>query len=112
MNPESYKSISNGITFNNIVELNRIWISDILGMNSETVLISSCIKLIKGEHKHIKLIQSFADSRLGCGTIYIYKAVNFKYYGYNKSLFFEDIETGECFHKVPWVKIHYIQMVN
>lgn len=47
----------------------------------------------------IKFIQSFADGRLGCGTIY--KATNFQYYGYTKSLFFKNVESGEVTHKVP-----------
>ena len=98
MNPKAYKSIAD-IEQNEIVELNRMWIDDELGMNSETILISSSFKLIKRKYPHIKLVQSFADGRLGCGTIY--KASNFNYYGYSKSLFFEDIETGEVFHKVP-----------
>jgi hypothetical protein len=55
--------------------------------------------LLKTINRDIKFIQSFADGRLGCGTIY--KAANFKYFGFNKSLFFKDIETGEVFHKVP-----------
>jgi len=98
MNPNSYKNITNEDK-DSVIELNRMWIDDELGKNSETILISSCIKIIKNKYKHIKFIQSFADGRLGCGTIY--KASNFKYFGYENSLFFEDIETKEVFHKVP-----------
>lgn len=100
MNTESYKSISNQINKNQILELNRMWIDDYIGRNAESLLISSSIKLIKKINPEIKLIQSFADGRLGCGTIY--KASNFKYYGYSESKFFENIETGECYHKAPF----------
>lgn len=42
-------------------------------------------------------IQSFADGRLGCGTIY--KAANFKYYGYHYTKFLENKRTGEVTHE-------------
>ena len=98
MNPNSYKKITD-CGKESVVELNRLWISDLLKHNAESILISSCIKIIKNCYKNIKFVQSFADGRLGCGTIY--KASNFKYYGYSKSLFFKDLESGEIFHKVP-----------
>jgi hypothetical protein len=98
MNPNSYKNITT-LGKDSVIELNRMWISDELGKNAETILISSSFKCIKKDYPHIKFVQSFADGRLGCGTIY--KASNFKYYGFEKSLFFEDIDTGEVFHKVP-----------
>lgn len=82
-----------------IIELNRLWISDELGKNAESILISASFKLMRIQHPKIKFIQSFADGRLGCGTIY--KATNFQYYGYTKSLFFKNVESGEVTHKVP-----------
>lgn len=87
MNPSSYSSIADDLKQNEIIELNRLWISDELGKNTETVFLSLCFKYIKHHYKEIKLIQSFADGRLGCGTIY--KAANFNYYGYTKATFFE-----------------------
>lgn len=97
MNPNSYSKICDNK--NQIIELNRLWIHDDLKKNAESILISSSINIIKKCYPDIKFIQSFADGRLGCGTIY--KASNFDYYGYSESLFFENIETGETFHKVP-----------
>jgi hypothetical protein len=97
MNPKSGKTICDEP--NSVIELNRMWIDDELKKNSETVLLGASFKLLKTINPDIKFIQSFADGRLGCGTIY--KAANFKYFGFNKSLFFEDTETGEIFHKVP-----------
>jgi len=78
-------------------ELNRMWIDDCLGHNAETVLISSSIKLLRKADPNIVAIQSFADGRLGCGTIY--KAANFKYYGYHYTTFMENTRTGEFVHE-------------
>ena len=91
-NANSYKSIAN-IEKNEIIELNRLWISDELGKNAETILLGACWKILRADYPHIKLVQSFADGRLGCGTIY--KAANFRYYGYHTSLFMEHLVTGE-----------------
>lgn len=98
MNPNSHSKITD-LGRSSVIELNRLWIDDELGHNAETILLGASFKIIKHSYPHIKFVQSFADGRLGCGTIY--KASNFKYYGYSKSLFFEDVETGEVFHKVP-----------
>lgn len=95
MNPNSYKSIAD-IEKNEIIELNRLWISDELGHNAETITLGACWKILKKDYPHIKLVQSFADGRLGCGTIY--KASNFKYYGNSTTLFYENIETKEIKH--------------
>lgn len=98
MNPKSYKNISD-YGKGSVIELNRLWIDDELGHNAETILLGACWKIMRSDYPEIRFVQSFADGRLGCGTIY--KASNFKYFGYETSLFFEDIETGEVFHKVP-----------
>lgn len=97
MNPKSGKNISE--YSDDIIELNRMWLDDSLIKNAETLLLGASFKLIKVLRPKIKFIQSFADGRLGCGTVY--KAANFKYFGYSKSLFFKDKETQEVFHKVP-----------
>ena len=98
MNPKSYASICEDIRQEQILELNRMWIDDCLGRNAETILISKSFKIIKNKYPYIKLIQSFADGRLGCGTIY--KASNFKYYGYSKTIFLIDNETQNIYHKI------------
>lgn len=99
MNPNSYVNLNSKFTKENVIELNRLWIDDCLGMNAETILLGACWKIIRNDHAEVKAVQSFADGRLGCGTIY--KASNFDYYGYTESLFYENIETGETQHKVP-----------
>ena len=78
-------------------ELNRMWISDVLGHNAETLLIGASLKLLKKADPNIVAVQSFADGRLGCGTIY--KAANFKYYGYHYTRFLENTRTDEFVHE-------------
>jgi len=94
--PKSFNKLSEDITKDQILELNRLWIDDCLGKNSESAFIALCLKSIKANYD-IKIIQSFADGRLGCGTIY--KASNFKYYGYHETEFFEDTKTGKVYHE-------------
>lgn len=78
-------------------ELNRMWIDDCLGKNAESILISKSIKLLKKIDSNIVAVQSFADGRLGCGTIY--KASNFQYYGKHQTIFLENKRTGEITHQ-------------
>ena len=99
MNPKSYKKINSSFKQENVIELNRLWVDDVLGKNVESVLLGASWKILRDKYPHIKAVQSFADGRLGCGTIY--KATNFKYFGYSESIFFEHVETGETYHKVP-----------
>lgn len=99
MNPKAYSKIAD-IKENEIIELNRLWISDELGKNAETILISKAFSIIKRKMPHIKLVQSFADGRLGVGTIY--KAASFNYYGFDTSKFFQDLDTNEFYHDVPF----------
>jgi len=78
-------------------ELNRMWIDDVLGYNAETILIAASLKLLKKADPNIVAVQSFADGRLGCGTIY--KAANFKYYGFHTTRFLKNERTGEMTHE-------------
>src|SRR5690625_720512 len=101
MNARSAPSIAEELSIDGILELNRLWLDDVLGHNAETTFMAMCFRYIKKHLPEIQLIQSFADGRLGCGTIY--KAANFRYYGYTQTLFFEDIDDeSSTFHKVPF----------
>lgn len=80
-----------------MIELNRMWISDELGMNAETVLIGHSLQWLKKNALHIVAVQSFADGRLGCGTIY--KASNFRFYGWHWTRFALDRRSGEVIHE-------------
>lgn len=94
MNPASAASIAD-LPPKSIIELNRLWIDDRLGKNTETAMLSRCFKWLKANTR-VELIQSFADGRLGVGTIY--KAANFGYYGRETTRFFRHRETGEVVH--------------
>lgn len=97
MNPKSFHQITD-YGQESLIELNRLWISDELGKNAETLFLGACFNIIKKTHPEIKFIQSFADGRLGCGTIY--KASNFKYYGFHYTLFWEHSHSKVVYHKV------------
>lgn len=98
MNSNSFRMISEDLEKDDIVELNRLWIDDCLEHNDESLFIGTCFKIIRSEYPNIKAVQSFADGRLGCGTIY--KATNFKYFGFHRTLFYENKVTGEITHEV------------
>lgn len=78
-------------------ELNRMWIDDTLGKNAESILIAASIKLLRKLAPDCVAVQSFADGRLGCGTIY--KASNFRYYGFHYTRFLRNKRTGEMIHE-------------
>lgn len=78
-------------------ELNRMWIDDELGHNAESILIAASIKLLHRIDPACVAVQSFADGRLGCGTIY--KASNFQYYGFHLTKFLRNVRSGEMVHE-------------
>lgn len=80
-----------------VCELNRMWIDDTLGKNAESVLIAASLKLLRKLAPDCVAVQSFADGRLGCGTIY--KAANFRYYGFHYTKFLRNRRTGEITHE-------------
>lgn len=80
-----------------ICELNRLWISDVLGKNAESLFIAHTIKWLKRLDPNIVAVQSFADGRLGCGTIY--KASNFKYFGKHHTIFLRNKISDKVLHQ-------------
>jgi hypothetical protein len=97
MNPSSWGRVTTTDP-DKCLELNRLWIDDVLGHNTETWLLGQTFRLLKAEG--YQLVQSFADGRLGVGTIY--QASNFGYYGYHETQFHRDVETGEVYHTAPF----------
>lgn len=87
MNPKSCSNLVEGTKINEYYELNRLWLNDKLPKNSESMVIGLSFKLIKKIRPKIKWIQSFADGRVGVGTIY--QATNFLYCGYHTTNFIE-----------------------
>lgn len=96
MNPKSWKTITKSDP-DKCIELNRLWIDDCLGKNTESWFISATFALLKAEG--YLLVQSFADGRLGVGTIY--QATNFGYYGAHTTTF-HTIKTGEILHNAKF----------
>lgn len=97
MNPASWARVT-ATAPEKCLELNRLWIDDRLGANTETWLLGRTFRLLKADG--YELIQSFADGRLGVGTIY--QAANFTYHGHHDSTFHRDTATGEVFHAAPF----------
>ena len=94
--PKSYKKYSKEIEQDQILELNRMWLDDELGRNSESTLLSTSFKLIRNIDPNIKLINTFSDGRLGCGIVY--QASNFKYYGKHSTPFIKIDGSDRIYH--------------
>ena len=94
MNPLSCSSIVKDTKIDEYYELNRLWIDYIAGKNTESQIIGMSFRLIKEINPKIKWIQSFADGRVGAGTIY--QATNFLYCGSHKQRFV--LFNGETHH--------------
>lgn len=97
MNPASGASVVKGTGIENFLELNRMWLNDKAGRNSESQAISCSLKYIRHRYPKVKWIQSFADERCHCFGI-VYQAASFKYYGEHTNVFWE--LDGEYYHNV------------
>ena len=73
-----------GIGINSFLELNRLAFSDRLPKNSESRSLGICLRLIKKQYPHIKLVISFADA-CQCGDGIIYRASGFKLHSFKKN---------------------------
>lgn len=98
MNPDSTTSLA-ALAPEQVTELNRMWIHDRLGPNTETAAMARAHKWLRA-NSPVQLIQTFADGRLGVGTVY--KAANFGYYGASQTMFFRSHKSGEVLHGVPF----------
>lgn len=94
MNPQSFGSVAD-LNAEQVTELNRLWIDDRLGKNTETWLMAEAHKRLL-EDTPVRLVQSFADGRLGVGTIY--QASNFGYYGRSVTRFHVNSLDGQSYH--------------
>jgi hypothetical protein len=89
------------ISWNGMLELNRMAFDDYLPRNSESRCIAISIKLIKKNAPHIKWILSFSDATT-CGDGTIYRASGFKFIGGKKNDAIFNFN-GENIHgKVLW----------
>jgi hypothetical protein len=96
MNPNSCQKTVPGTKINEYLELNRLWICDSISGNIESTFLGMCFKYIQKNLPKIRWVQSFADGRVGVGTIY--QATNFDYYGYHITKFWQDTRTNEVYH--------------
>lgn len=95
-NPKA-RLFTSAVPAGRMLELNRMWIDDALGKNAESILIAASIRLLKIMDPTCVALQSFADGRIGCGTIY--KAANFQYYGHHTTRFLLNKRSGEISHE-------------
>lgn len=73
-----------GIGFNESLELNRMALSDKCPKNSESRALGICIRMLKKQYPHLKVILSFADA-CQCGDGIIYRASGFKLQSFKKN---------------------------
>lgn len=86
------------------LELNRLWVDDILGFNAESYIIAKTLKFVKKQDPKLKWIISFADGMMGKNGI-IYQASNFVYTGFRKDGGIWYTNNGERLHSVSlWHK--------
>lgn len=96
-NPASGRRIVPGAENREYLELNRMWLSDVLPPNSESMAISSAIRFIRGALPAVKFIQTFADER--CGRLgVVYQACNFLYCGSHRTTFYR--LDGDWYHEM------------
>jgi adenine modification enzyme len=88
------KKLSN---FNNMMELNRMVMTDEEPRNAESQAISLCFKYLK-KNTNLDYILSFSDGKQG-NVGYIYQATNWLYIGYRVSSSFYDLD-GDIVHNV------------
>lgn len=83
---------------NEVVEFDRMWLSDEMPKFSETITLSLLHKFLKIRYKNLKAIISYSDTSVGnYGTIY--KAANYKLIQKTKVDFYI-LENGERVHPV------------
>lgn len=97
MNPASGGSVVTGTGNREYLELNRMWLSDVVPRNGESMAISFALKYIRARYPAVQWVQSFADERCGCFGV-VYQACNFLYCGHHRTNFY--LLDGEWFHEM------------
>lgn len=78
-------SMSLGVGMNELLELNRMAISDVCGKNTESRVLGICLRILKKQYPFLRCIVSFADA-CQCGDGTVYRAANFKLHSYKKNI--------------------------
>ena len=81
------------------LEIGRMCMTEDMPRNSESQMLSQCVKWLKKNHKEVQVLFTWADGMLGKAG-YVYQASNFIYAGYSG---------GEMYMK-DGMKIHVRQM--
>ena len=99
VNPSKTQNLVRGTEKGEFLEVNRMWLADILPHNSESKAISLMFKWLRDNQPNVKWLISFADGVMGkVGTIY--QATNWIYTGYNKKGGLWITKDGERYHPV------------
>jgi hypothetical protein len=78
----------------NIIEMQRLWISDTLGHNAESKTLSLIVAMIKKHYKQIHVIVTYAGGcKNDCGIVY--QSSGFMYLGFEKCKDFFLTDKGE-----------------
>lgn len=105
--PHKKKHICKHITRTNYKEFDRMWLSDDLSKNSESLVIGLLLRLIKKKYPKIRFIITYADGTVdNVGTIY--QASNFIYLGKIRAMFFSP-KRGERVHPITMWHRHGTQ---
>lgn len=97
MNPSSGKNVVSATGNRDYLELNRMWLSDSIPRNGESMAISFSLKFIKAVYPAVQWVQSFADERCGRWGV-VYQACSFLYCGQHHTTFYE--LDGDWYHKI------------
>jgi hypothetical protein len=87
-----------------VLEFDRMWLSDIPPKNSESIVISMLVKILRQLDRNLRWLISYADGTVG-NTGIIYKASNFKELPSIKADFYI-LENGERVHPVSMYHRH------
>lgn len=78
----------------NILEMQRLWISDLMGKNAESKSLSLIVEAIKKNAKHIKVVWTYAGGcKNDCGIVY--QSSGFMFLGSEECNDFYLTKTGE-----------------
>jgi hypothetical protein len=94
MNPTSQEGVVPGTGPKEYLELNRLWVDDVMPRNTESAILSLTLKFIRATTP-VRWVQSFADER--CRRFgAVYQACSFLYCGEHTAVFWEI--DGQWFH--------------
>lgn len=103
--------VTNPITKDQYLELNRFCMADSESYNSESQALSLGIKWIQNNKPEIKLLVSYAGRKEG-NVGYIYQATNWEYLGYFVSPGFWNVDGEEVHQLTLWYRYNKSEFKN